>query len=330
MPLVEMPHKYTITHFSKPSFIREEYEPNIPHDLLFKQLIQMYFEEFIEVFFPKFHAKIDFNSVNFLSEEVIPDSFAADKRVLDIVVEVKWKSTDTIIIIHVEPQSYKQANFNERMFHYFSILYNKLRKPIIPIAVFSFDEPPNIDHFEMNLDNVNILRFNYFPIHLRSMNWRHFIRKENPISAALMSKMGYNESEKVQVKLEFARIMQTLKIDQEKQAFLFRFFDVYLKLTREEEDELMAEIKKDQESFDISSLPISFVEWGKEVGREEGRVEGREKGREEGRKEGRKEGREAEQERVALKMLQENISLEVIMKVTELDEEQLEKLKEKL
>ncbi|HLS06725.1 MAG TPA: hypothetical protein VK079_02140 [Bacillota bacterium] len=72
----------------------------------------------------------------------------------------------------------------------------------------------------------------------------------------------------------------------------------------------MAEIKKDQESFDISSLPISFVEWGKEVGREE--------------------GREAEQERVALKMLQENISLEVIMKVTELDEEQLNKLKKKL
>jgi len=76
----------------------------------------------------------------------------------------------------------------------------------------------------------------------------------------------------------------------------------------------MAEIKKDQDSFDISSLPISFVEWGKEVGREEGRVE----------------GREAEQERVALKMLQENISLEVIMKVTELDEEQLNKLKKKL
>ena len=80
----------------------------------------------------------------------------------------------------------------------------------------------------------------------------------------------------------------------------------------------MTEIKKDQESFDISSLPISSVEWGKEVGREEGRVEGRE------------EGREAEQERVALKMLQDGLAHEKILQYTNLTSKQLNELKKKL
>ncbi len=47
------------------------------------------------------------------------------------LVETKLKGYETIIIIHVELQSYAQTGFNERMFHYFSLLYNKCRKPVL-------------------------------------------------------------------------------------------------------------------------------------------------------------------------------------------------------
>src|SRR5690625_7031337 len=75
-----------------------------------------------------------------------------NERRLDIVVEVKWKQTDTIIVIHVEPQSYQQSDFNKRMFHYFSLLHQKVDKPILPIAIFSYDEAWDEDTFTVEID----------------------------------------------------------------------------------------------------------------------------------------------------------------------------------
>lgn len=34
-------------------------------------------------------------------------------------------------------------------------------------------------------------------------NWRDILNKDNPVAAALLSKMGYQEQEKVKVKLDF-------------------------------------------------------------------------------------------------------------------------------
>ena len=104
--------------------------------------------------------------------------------------------------------------------------------------------------------------------------------------------------------------MSKLKIDKEKQSFLLRLFEVYLKLTPEEEIKLIAQIKKDEETFDISSLPISFVEWGKEIGREE--------------------GEELSLKQVAIKMLQDGMQIEKIMKYTILSRKRIEKLKRKI
>lgn len=310
MPLTQSPRKSTSYFTFQPSLIKEEKQSYIPHDLLFKKLIETFFEQFIEVFYPKFYGSIDFQSVKFLSEEVIPNAFERDQRRLDIVVEARWKSTDSIIIIHVEPQSYVQTDFNERMFHYYCVLYNKYRKPILPLALFTYGEPWNVDRFDIEFDNSQVVQFQYYPIHLKQLNWRDFMRVKNPVSATLMSKMGYNEDEKVEVMFEFLRIMQTLKVDREKQRFLFQFFEVYLTLTEEEEEKLMAKIEQDQETFDITSLPISFEERGKRIGREEGRLE--------------------TQEHVALNMLRDDWPIDQIMKYTDLDREHIEQLKSKL
>lgn len=104
----------------------------------------------------------------------------------------------------------------------------------------------------------------------------------------------------------FFRILQTLELNIEDMEFLYCFSDTYLPLSREEGKELMAEIKKDEETFGISSLPISFIEWGKE------------------------EGWKANQEHVAMKMLQENFSTEMIMKLTGLDENRIEEIKKSI
>ena len=67
-----------------------------------------------------------------------------------------------------------------------------------------------------------------------------------------------------------------------------------------------------------------------EEGRKEGRKIGLEEGREEGRKIGREEGLKKSKEDVAKNMLKENISIDFIMKITDLSYEEIKQLSKNL
>src|SRR5690606_8437781 len=149
----------------------------------------------------------------------------------------------------------------------------------------------------------------------RKQNWRKFIQKRNPVSAALLSKMGYTEIERIQVKLEFIKILTRLKLDREKTDVLFSFFESYLKLTKEEEEKLMSEARKLENAEEVFEVTISYKEEGRKEGRKEGRIEGRKAGLKEGKME------------VACKMLDEGYEIEKVVELTGLDKNEIEKLK---
>ena len=69
---------------------------------------------------------------------------------------------------------------------------------------------------------------------------------------------------------------------------------------------------------------------GRVEGREEGRVEGREEGRVEGREEGRVEGREEYREEVVTNMLKKGWTLEEVVELTDLSQEQVETILRKI
>src|SRR5690625_2631292 len=95
--------------------IKEEKPTYTKHDMLFKQLIQNFFDSFLELFFPNIYKRINLKTIEFLSEEMFTDIVNGTTRRLDIVVQAKLNKEETLIIIHIEPQSYEQRNFNERM-----------------------------------------------------------------------------------------------------------------------------------------------------------------------------------------------------------------------
>ena len=100
----------------------------IDHDRLFKELLSTFFEEFILLFFPDAHEHLDFHDLSFLQEELLSDVTAGEKYRIDLLVETKLKGEEGLIVIHVESQAYVQKEFNERMFVYFSRLYEKYRR----------------------------------------------------------------------------------------------------------------------------------------------------------------------------------------------------------
>ncbi len=188
----------------------------IDYDRLFKELLSTFFEEFMLFFFPQVYEHVDFHHLSFLSEEVLTDVTTGEKHRVDLLVEAKLKGEDGLIIVHVEHQSYTQSSFPERMFIYFSRLFQKYRRRILPIAIFSYDairdEPSS---WIVEFPFLTVIHF--LTIELRKLPWREYIRQDNPIAAALLSKMRYNESEKVEVKKEFWRMLVRLELDEAKQ-----------------------------------------------------------------------------------------------------------------
>ncbi|RKQ12320.1 transposase [Oceanobacillus bengalensis] len=282
-------------------------EDNVPytdHDHLSKALIKTFLHEFTEAFFPQINQQLDFSTVKFLEQEVYTDLLVGKKRIIDILAEVKLKENDQLTLLHIEPQSTYQREFHERMFTYYSHLYLKHRIPIIPIAVFTYNNKADVPKsFTMEAPD-KVSEFNYLQLHLIKLNWRAFIESDNPAAAALLSKMGYRDDERVQVKLEFLKMVSRIKLNEAKVELVIGFFESYLKLNEKEEKQLREEIANlpKDEAEGVLRLPNSFYERG------------------------RKEGREEERKLLAKRLLLKGMSIEDIADVTGFSRDEIEEL----
>jgi hypothetical protein len=92
-------------------------------DSPWKDILEAYFPDFLQFFFPQIHAEVDWNrGYGFLDTElqqVVRDA-ELGKRLADKLVKV-WKlnGEETWVLIHIEIQSQEEGNFSERMFVYY-------------------------------------------------------------------------------------------------------------------------------------------------------------------------------------------------------------------
>ncbi|MEM3434436.1 MAG: hypothetical protein QXP27_09740 [Candidatus Methanomethyliaceae archaeon] len=166
-----------------------------------------------------------------------------------------------------------QKDFAARMFIYFSRLYEKYRRRILPVAVFAYDQTRDEPHlYAMGFTFLEVLHFRFYKPELKKLYWRDFLQSDNPVAAALLSKMGFAEAEKVRVKLEFLRMLTRMKLDPARMV-IAAFFETYLKLGPAEEEKLAEELGRieQKEAEAIMQLTTSWYE--KE--RMERRLEGR-------------------------------------------------------
>jgi len=285
----------------------------IDHDRLFKELLETFFTEFMELFFPEAAQSIDLKQIKFLQQEIFTDITAGEKRTVDILAETRLKNEPGLILVHIEPQAYEQKKFNERMFIYFSRLYEKYRCRILPVAVFSYDrvrdEP---DSFGLGFPFLAVLDFRFYKLELKKLHWLEYIRSDNPVAAALLSKMGYRPEERIKVKLEFMRMLIRMQLDPARMELLAGFFETYLKLNREEEEQYNRELGKLNRK-EVDQIMQITTSW-----------------HEKGRAEGIKEGETKKALETARAALKKGLAEDVIIEITGLDVEDIKKLKDEL
>jgi Putative transposase, YhgA-like. len=173
----------------------------IDHDRLFKELLTTFFAEFVELFIPELYDCLDASSMVFLDKEVFTDVTAGDAHEADLVVRVKLKGRESFILVHAETQSRAQKSFPRRMFQYFARLHERHDLPVYPVVVYSFNRPrdqqPSV--YNLQLPGLDVLSFRYRVIQLNRLPWKDYLKRQNPISAALMAKMQFGEDERFRV-----------------------------------------------------------------------------------------------------------------------------------
>lgn len=262
-----------------------------PHDEAFKKLLQTFFAQFIALFFPELDRLLDHSQTRFLMQELLVDIVGEEARQLDLLLETKYKETDACVLVHLEPQSYKEADFHERMFIYFARLFERHRKEhklIIPIAIFTADDAGDeADQLVMAVPGHTFLQFQFLKVELRRLPWRQFIDSDNPVAAALLAKMGYNQKEKRDVRFAYLRMLLKLhkRWDTARIELIMSVADLYFKPDPIQDERLLRQLSEEfpEEEEAIMDLMPAWKKWGYDAGREEGKVAGLEAGREEER-----------------------------------------------
>ncbi|WP_061215320.1 DUF4351 domain-containing protein [Syntrophomonas wolfei] len=161
------------------------------------------------------------------------------------------------------------------------MLYQKHRCRVVPIAVFTYPEKRNEpDRFKLVFPFMSVLDFHFLTLELNKHKWQDYIQSNNPVAAALLSKMGYQKKERVQLKLEFLRMLVRMELDPARMTLLTGFFETYLILNEEEERKLEEEMGKvdEKEAKRMIEITTSWEEKGKMKGRMEGKAEGKAEG----------------------------------------------------
>jgi len=250
------------------------------HDRLFKELLSTFFVEFLDLFLPQVSSQIERDSVRFLPQEYFADLTTGEKKIIDLLAEVKLSGGDAVILIHLEAQASSETDFAQRMFFYFARLYQKYGHRIYPIVVFSFDEPFREEPCKhcVEFAGLKILEFNFASIQLNRLHWQDYLNQPNPVAAALMAKMQIDLGDRPQVKAECLRLLTTLSLDPARVELISGFVDTYLRLNAQEEGMFQAEIGKLDESEQVGVMQIvaSWMEQGIEQGIEQGMKRGAE------------------------------------------------------
>jgi hypothetical protein len=254
------------------------------HDQLFKELLQAFFQEFMELFYPKVAARLDFARVTFLDKEMFTDLPQGEQREADLVAQVyTLEGLPEIILTHIEVEARRRGSFPARMCEYYWMLRLRHRLPIFPIVVYLSPGAGGLTperHVESVFDyEVNV--FSYQAVGLPDLNADDYQTIDNPLGPALSALMKTSRLGKVAQKYHSLRAMARSRIDEARKALLTNVIETYLTLEADEQVKFK-ELIAAPEGKEVSEMISIYEQRGIEKGIEQGIEKGIEQGIEQG------------------------------------------------
>src|SRR5947209_11173617 len=113
-------------------------------DSPWKEILDVYFEPFMAFFFSQGHAEFDwargYETLDKELQQVVPAA-EQGRRYVDKLVKVWLKGgKEQWLLIHVEVQTWKEAEFAERMHVYNYRLFDRYHREVISLAILAADD----------------------------------------------------------------------------------------------------------------------------------------------------------------------------------------------
>ncbi|WP_338463083.1 DUF4351 domain-containing protein (plasmid) [Synechococcus elongatus IITB7] len=258
--------------------------PNTDSDSPWKELIEVFFPEFIRFFLPVADPEIAWDrGYEFLDKELqqITADAEVGRRYADKLVKV-WTTAglETWVLVHVEVQGTRDTAFEERMFVYRYRIYDRFRKPTASVAILA-DEQPNWrpDAFETQLWGSSD-RSQFVSIKLLDYQdqFEQLLQNENPFAIAVAAHLKALQTKQDRVlrkqwKLELLKLLYERGMEREQIIGLFKFIDWLLSLP----EGLALEFRNELSAYE-QERRMPYITSIERIGREKGRQEGRQEG----------------------------------------------------
>jgi predicted transposase/invertase (TIGR01784 family) len=253
-------------------------------DSPWKEIIESFFPQFMEFFVPGSENDIDWNKeIKFLNTEFqkITKDSEIGHRHIDKLIEVTLKdNAKKWILIHVEVQAGREADFSERMFVYNYRIYDRYRIPVTSIAVLADDSPSwNPEAFKygmwgsvMGLDYLKVKLLDY------KKRWNYLKEDKNPFAIVVMAHLKALETKrnntlKKQWKTELTKLLYERAYSKDQVLSLYSFIDWLLILPEELEKIFLEDLQVYEKEREMP-----YITSAERLGRQEGRREGRKEG----------------------------------------------------
>jgi len=167
-------------------------QPKSKYDSPWKDILEIYFEDFLDFFFPDIHSAIDWNQpIEFLNKELkqVTRDAKVGRRYADTLAKVyRLNGQISYLYIHIEIQSQWEANFPERIFYYNNRLCEKYNSIVESLVVFG-DNNINWRPNQYSIQGIGITKTFTFPfVKLLDyiQKWSELEASRNPFATVVM------------------------------------------------------------------------------------------------------------------------------------------------
>ncbi|OGO97583.1 MAG: hypothetical protein A3F41_06180 [Coxiella sp. RIFCSPHIGHO2_12_FULL_44_14] len=219
--------------------------PKSDQDSAWKEILDVFFREFLEFFFPDIAQQIDWaRGFEFLDKE-LQSVFSHPKgkrRTVDKLVRVyQLNGQEQWLLLHIEVQGKYEIHFECRLFEYYYRLYDKYHAPILPLVILTDDRPQwRPDHYESSVLGNPVIQFQFQVKKLSDYRDQRDALEQtrNPFGAVVLAQLAaldtrYNLSHRFQQKIYLTKLLYHRGWNKEQILNLYKFIDWILTLPEE-------------------------------------------------------------------------------------------------
>jgi hypothetical protein len=251
-----------------------------------KEALESLLADALALLFPHVHLGIDWaRGYTWLDKELqmaAPEGLGGQQTV-DKLVRV-WRNTgaEAWILLHLEVQSQRVADFEERMFCYHARLFDHHRHQVVSLAILGDEQPGWLPRsFGYDLWGCT-LHLNYPVAKLIEFDRARLEASTNPCASIVLAHLAAQQTRHDPAARSLAKITLVRRLyrpgyTRERSLLLYRLIDWLLRLPPELDRTTWLEIRAFEEE-----QQMTYITTAERIGREDGLIEGRTEGMREG------------------------------------------------